>query len=108
MKIKSCLALEMRILEILLGRIAQWLIDMFFNFTVKNLKRIRIHRKKNGLTKRLFDADARLIAVILDLHPAEIKFAMLQSQKHGFVRGFFSGFTEIFLYALAKNHPVEL
>jgi hypothetical protein len=94
----------LRIFEVVLTAIVTWFINRILGSLAKSLRRTKSDKEKESLSKRFFNLDARIIAYTLDVHPAEVKFAMQQGAKSGFIRGFFSSFSSLLLYSCYKEN----
>jgi len=84
--------------ESILSGIILWIIKDGLNSVWKSLKRRR-SQKKRSLLLRLADADIRLLAMVLGVHPAEIKFSMNRAKKFGIIKGGFKSLFEVYMYA---------
>jgi len=92
------------LVELLLGATASWLVGKTLGFLWKNLKRLlRLREGKRSnvkdLSMRLLNGDIRLLAFLLELHPAEVKFCMYSAKTYGFFKGGLRGLTELIMYS---------
>jgi hypothetical protein len=92
-------------MEMLLAAFVSWVVDRALDCLMKNRTRIRKSNTKSekSMFLRLFNADARLLASLLELHPAEIKFCMYKWKDCGFFKGGLKSLTELLMYSYVSR-----
>lgn len=77
------------------------IIEKGVNSVWRSFKKKGIQKKRKSLFVRFADADIRLLAMALGVHPAEIKFSMRDcARKFGFIKGAFKSLIEVYIYVL--------
>ena len=91
-----------QIFETVLTAIVTWVINKLLASLAKRIRKTKLNIDTASIIKRLLDSDTHLVAVFLDLHPAEVKFAMQQGVKSGPLQAIKS-FSSLWLYSYYKE-----
>ena len=97
------LAYAVSLFEIIVGGITSWIIGKLLDFTWRYFRKNLDSENDENPFLRCANILIRLLALVSDLHPAEIKFSMHANyEKFDHFRGFLKSFAEIYAYALRK------
>lgn len=102
-KARYTLTNALSMIEMLLSGISSWLIGKLLDFVWRRSKKMRSQKKGNPSLLQLANLDICLLALLLDVYPAEIKFSMNRARKLGFFRGSLTSFFEVITYSVRNK-----